>query len=44
MYFVQDSFGKPEIKKFCYHMTCDLSCAYWEQHNYVIDVKKCHVE
>ena len=26
-YLVQDSFGKPEIKIFCYHTTCDLSCA-----------------
>ena len=26
-YFVQDSFGKPEIKTFCYHTSCDLSCA-----------------
>ena len=26
-YFVQDSFGKPEIKTFCYQRTCDLSCA-----------------
>ena len=26
-YFVQDHFGKPEIKKFCYHTICDLSCA-----------------
>ena len=26
-YFVQDSFGKYEIKKFCNHTTCNLSCA-----------------
>ena len=26
-YFVQDSFGKYEIKKFCNHKTCNLSCA-----------------
>ena len=24
---MQDSFGKPEITRFCYHTTCDLSCA-----------------
>ena len=24
---MQDGFGKPEIKKFCYHTTCDSSCA-----------------
>ena len=24
---MQDSFGKPEVEKFYYDMTCDLSCA-----------------
>ena len=24
---MKERFGKPEIKKFCYHTACDLSCA-----------------
>ena len=24
---MQDSFGKPDIKKFCHHTTCDSGCA-----------------